>query len=151
MRNIKLCILWCNCLWSMGLWVEGCSWAVFLWPMTAVSLSMIGERILSITSLNEISWVEKCCIPINDSVYVMCIFWFPLNLNRFYSSDMAEEKSESSDHISECGLCFENDELKRLPCNYNHIYCITCLTKDSERTKIIKCPLCRWVGYITSR
>ena len=46
--------------------------------------------------------------------------------------------------LLECGLCFENDELKRLPCNPGHIYCITCLTKDSEQTKIIKCPLCRY-------
>ena len=45
----------------------------------------------------------------------------------------------------ECGLCFENDELKRLPCNPDHIYCITCLTKDAEVTKIIKCPRCRFV------
>ena len=149
MRNINFAFFGAIAIWSMGLWVEGCSWEVFLWPMTAVSLSMIGETILSLTSLNKISWVENCCITINDSVYVYILF--PLNLNRFYSSDMAEEKSELSDHISECGLCFENDELKRLPCNYNHIYCITCLTKDSERTKIIKCPLCRRVGYNTSQ
>ena len=53
--------------------------------------------------------------------------------------------SEPAQKFLECGLCFENDELKRLPCNPDHIYCITCLTKDSERTKIIKCPQCRFV------
>ena len=55
---------------------------------------------------------------------------------------MAESEAEEIKFL-ECGLCFENDELKRLPCNPEHIYCTTCLTKDSEQTKIIKCPLCR--------
>ena len=57
------------------------------------------------------------------------------------------EKMATSDtgekEFLECGLCFENDALKRLPCNPNHIYCATCLTKDSELTNIIKCPQCR--------
>ena len=57
----------------------------------------------------------------------------------------AAEASVPAQKFLECGLCFENDELKRLPCNPDHIYCATCLTKDSERTKIIKCPQCRFV------
>ena len=61
----------------------------------------------------------------------------------------AEEVSEPAQKFLECGLCFENDELKRLPCNPDHINCITCLTKDSERTQIIKCPQCRLVFMIT--
>lgn len=55
---------------------------------------------------------------------------------------MAEAESKEEGFL-ECGLCFENDPLKRLPCNPGHIYCVTCLTKDSEVTQIIKCPLCR--------
>ena len=58
----------------------------------------------------------------------------------------AAESSEPAQEFLECGLCFENDELKRLPCNPDHIYCITCLTKDAELTKIIKCPQCRFVS-----
>ena len=58
----------------------------------------------------------------------------------------AAESSEAAQEFLECGLCFENDELKRLPCNPNHIYCITCLTKDAELTKIIRCPQCRFVS-----
>ena len=58
----------------------------------------------------------------------------------------AAEASELVQEFLECGLCFENDELKRLPCNPDHIYCITCLTKDAEHTKIIKCPQCRFVS-----
>ena len=53
----------------------------------------------------------------------------------------AGEDTAEEEVFLECGLCFENDELKRLPCNPDHIYCITCLTKDSEQTKIIKCPV----------
>ena len=58
----------------------------------------------------------------------------------------AESESGEEPEFLECGLCFENDELKRLPCNPKHIYCITCLAKDAERTKIIKCPQCRFVA-----
>ena len=64
----------------------------------------------------------------------------------YYFNSMAAATLKTSvvvEEFLECGLCFENDELKRLPCNPNHIYCITCLTKGAERTKIIKCPLCR--------
>ena len=57
--------------------------------------------------------------------------------------EAAGEASEPAQEFLECGLCFENDELKRLPCNPGHIYCITCLTKNSEQTEILKCPLCR--------
>ena len=57
----------------------------------------------------------------------------------------AESEPGEEPEFLECGLCFENDELKRLPCNPDHIYCITCLTKDAEVTKIIKCPQCRFV------
>ena len=52
----------------------------------------------------------------------------------------AESEPVEEPEFLECGLCFENDELKRLPCNPEHIYCRTCLTKDAEVTKIIKCP-----------
>ena len=62
------------------------------------------------------------------------------------AASTAEITGEEEQKFLECGLCFENDELKRLPCNPDHIYCITCLTKDSERTKIIKCPQCRFVS-----
>ena len=55
----------------------------------------------------------------------------------------AVEATELVQEFLECVLCFEHDELKRLPCNPNHIYRITCLTKASEWTKIIKCLLCR--------
>ena len=64
----------------------------------------------------------------------------------FLEAMAAVDTSEPAQTFLECGLCFENDELKRLPCNPDHIYCITCLTKDSERTKIIKCPQCRFVS-----
>ena len=66
----------------------------------------------------------------------------------FLEEMAAAEASEPAKEFLECGLCFENDELKRLPCNPDHIYCITCLTKDSERTKIIKCPQCRFVACV---
>jgi hypothetical protein len=56
----------------------------------------------------------------------------------------ADEQFSMEPKFLECGLCFENDDLKRLTCHPDHIYCVTCLTKDSELTKIIKCPLCRF-------
>ena len=59
------------------------------------------------------------------------------------AASTAEITGEEEQKFLECGLCFENDELKRLPCNPDHIYCVTCLTKDSENTKIIKCPRCK--------
>ena len=61
----------------------------------------------------------------------------------------AGEDTAEEEILLECGLCFENDELKRLPCNPDHIYCTLCLTKDSEHTKIIKCPQCRFVEWGT--
>mgnify|MGYP001792875542 CR=1 FL=1 len=57
----------------------------------------------------------------------------------------AAESSEAAQEFLECGLCFENDELKRLPCNPGHIYCIKCLTYDSAGADIEKCPVCRLV------
>ena len=51
--------------------------------------------------------------------------------------------TENTKEFLECGLCYENDDLKRLPCNPAHIFCVTCLTKDSEQTKIILCPVCK--------
>ena len=49
--------------------------------------------------------------------------------------------TEETDDILECGLCYENDDLKRLPCSPAHTFCVTCLTKDSEQTKVILCPV----------
>ena len=51
--------------------------------------------------------------------------------------------TEETEDFLECGLCYENDDLKRLPCSPAHIFCVTCLTKDSEQTKIILCPVCK--------
>ena len=55
---------------------------------------------------------------------------------------MAAAEDTSSD-LLECGCCYENDDLKRLPCSPGHIFCVTCLTKDSADTQIVKCPFCR--------
>ena len=51
--------------------------------------------------------------------------------------------TEDTGEFLECGLCYENDDLKRLPCSPAHIFCVTCLTKDSEQTKVILSPVCK--------
>ena len=57
----------------------------------------------------------------------------------------AEEKTAD---LLECGCCYENDDLKRLPCSPGHIFCVECLVKDSAGTRIIRCPQCRYM-YMT--
>ena len=56
------------------------------------------------------------------------------------SSVSTTEDTVNAEESLECGLCYENDDLKRLPCSPAHIFCVTRLTKDSEQTKIIPVP-----------
>lgn len=49
----------------------------------------------------------------------------------------------SDDEFLECGVCFENNNLKRMPCSPGHIFCESCLLKAFEVTKIVKCAVCR--------
>ena len=60
-----------------------------------------------------------------------------------FTSELMMADSKPETEFVECGLCYENDELKRLPCSPGHILCVTCLTKDSSETKIIQCPFCK--------
>ena len=77
----------------------------------------------------------------------ICHINFKMLVVQFIADSMAAASTKKSDdseeEFLECGLCYENDNLKRLPCSPGHIFCVTCLTKDSEVTKIIKCAICR--------
>lgn len=53
--------------------------------------------------------------------------------------------NDTSEKFLECGLCYESDDLKRLPCNLGHIFCVKCLTKAFEASKVIQRSYCRSV------
>ena len=56
---------------------------------------------------------------------------------------ISESSGEAAEQTLECGCCYENENLKRLTCNPSHVFCVTCIRKDSAQTSIIRCPLCR--------
>ena len=63
---------------------------------------------------------------------------------------ISESSDEAVEQKLECGCCYESENLRRLTCNPSHVFCVTCIRKDSVQTSIIRCPLCRLALSIPS-
>ena len=91
-----------------------------------------------------ITWLDHVSIDISVvQVYQLTVIGSGTLCSVSSRSGEMANSAEQRETFLECSLCFENDELKRLPCHPGHIFCVKCLTKQLEITKVVKCSLCR--------